>query len=420
MGVKFIPENIESEIRDLLTFCNNYKIEYDFEHGYVFDEDYDYADEDEDEDIIINDEIEFNLYLPRSDYEECNFTLGEVLEMAREAKNCIKVDEYGFIGKKLALVRIDSFRREVLTRITDENPHVTSLTEIIDDQEYEINIVEGITSYGLALAIEKKYNKYTPPVDYNDMFIEIRAESDLNHDIINSLVQAYMFEIRSTLKVEIHISPRPYYDPWEDDENEIDISSTPLKLRPLLRGKGISELIDLYNSTLPTQNAEILLLTYVKVIEYVSQSVIQKDLIASTLTKLSSRRALSPDATYILELNKIFDNHRNNKKDHQAIKLTIETCCDIHEIVPSAPQFLKVTNRLTLDSKEDVKQKAIEEVASAISQTRNMFAHAKTNYDFKGMECPAEQLHEFAECVDILAQQIIRWFAREHEDNRVV
>lgn len=420
MGVKFIPESIESEIRDLMTFCNNYKIEYDFEHGYVFDEDYDFTDEDEDVDIIINDEIKFNWYLPRSDYEESNFTLGEVLEIAREAKNCIKVDENGFIGKKLALVRIDSYHRELLTRITDENPHATTINEVIDDQEYEINIVEGLTSYGVALTIEKAYNKYTPPVDYDDMFIEIRAESDLNPDIIESLIQAYMFELKSTLKIEIHKSPRPYYDPWEEDEDELDISSTPLKLRPLLRGKGISELLELYNSTLSTQNAEILLLTYVKVIEYVSQTVVQKDLIASTLTKLSSPRALAPDATYILELSKTFDNYRNNKKDQQAIRLTIETCCDIQEIVPYSPKFLKATRRLTLDSKQDDKQRAIEEVATSISHTRNMFAHAKTNYDLKGMECPEDQLQDFAECVDILAQQIIRWFAREHEDNRVV
>ncbi len=49
-----------------------------------------------------------------------------------------------------------------------------------------------------------------------------------------------------------------------------------------------------------------------------------------------------------------------------------------------------------------------------------MFAHAKTNYQAKGDECPQDQLHDFAKFVDVIAQQIIRWFSRQHEDTRLV
>lgn len=61
-----------------------------------------------------------------------------------------------------------------------------------------------------------------------------------------------------------------------------------------------------------------------------------------------------------------------------------------------------------MDSKPDDIQKAFDEVANTISNTRNMLAHAKTNYEKKGKECPEEQLDDFAKCLDILAQQIVR------------
>jgi hypothetical protein len=49
-----------------------------------------------------------------------------------------------------------------------------------------------------------------------------------------------------------------------------------------------------------------------------------------------------------------------------------------------------------------------------------MFAHAKTNYDLKGDECPMGDLQEFSNLMDIISQQIIRWFSRQQEDTRII
>lgn len=49
-----------------------------------------------------------------------------------------------------------------------------------------------------------------------------------------------------------------------------------------------------------------------------------------------------------------------------------------------------------------------------------MYAHAKTNYDLKGDECPSEQAYEFSHLMDIISQQIIRWFSRQQEDLRII
>lgn len=408
MAVKFIPEELKEEIKQLMDFFDEHEIDHNFEY---LSNDY----EEKGEDTFIDEDTVIQVWLPRGEYEDGSIAIGEVIEMVGEALKPRKMDEYKFIGKRLALFRIDSYSRELLNRAAYEIPTVT---ETIEDQEYKLKIISGLTSYGVKLVIDKMYSKYVPPVVFDDVFIEVSSEDKLDEEVLESLVEAYLFEIKSTLGIEVHPSPRIFSDPWE--EEEFELKAKPSRLRPLLLGKGVPELIKLYNSSLATQNAEILILTYTKVIEYVSQTVIQQDLIRSVSKKLSSHKALTPDANYILELSKTFEGNRNHKKDHLAIKLTVETCCDLLEIVSIAPQFLNFTKKLTMDSKPEDLQKAFDEVANAISNTRNMFAHAKTNYEKKGKECPEDQLDDFAKCLDIIAQQIIRWFAREHEDNRVV
>ncbi|WDQ32185.1 hypothetical protein PTQ21_28030 [Paenibacillus marchantiae] len=126
----------------------------------------------------------------------------------------------------------------------------------------------------------------------------------------------------------------------------------------------------------------------------------------SITKKLYSPRALNPDSSFILELEKLYDEHRNYSKDHHAIKLTVQTCYDISDIELIAPRFLK--------------KLSLETLASAISDTRNMIAHAKTNYRYKGHECPVDDMERFAQCLKVVANQTIRWFARQHEDGRIV
>jgi len=406
MAVRFVSEEFKQEVSELLKFFNDYGIEHNFEY---LSDDYEEDDEEDVEDLIIDENYVLPTWFPHSDYEE-EHTIGELLDVIYGARKIIDFDEYKLISKRVALFYIDSQIQEL---IYGAGLDIPTITEVIDDQEYTINIVNGLTSYGIKLIIDDLFNKYVPPVDESDFFIEISAEDTIDVKIIESLLDAYLFELKSTLNISIHLSSRM-------SEDKTVYRTDTRRLRPLLRGKGVHELLKLYNSSLSSSNYEILVLTYTKVIEYVSQTVIQQDLINSATKKLFSPRALNPDANYILELGKIFEGNRNNQKDYFAIKLTIETCCDLNEIATEAPPFLKFTRKLNKHSKNDDKVKAFEEVANAISNTRNMFSHAKTNYEKKGMECPTDQLEGFTECLDILAQQVIRWFAKENEDNRVI
>lgn len=414
MSIKFIPEKLKDEAEELFTFFEEYNITANDE----FDlESYFYTGEDTDQDVFVDRQIQFSFYFDsgNNEYENHNVSLERLLDVVSEAKKRKTIDDYKFIGDKVALIPIDSHDDSIL-KARYQAPDI--VTQYIKNKKYTIEIVEDITSYGMSLIIEDLYTEYIPAFNYEDIFIEIRCDDGIDETVIDDLAQAYLFELKSSFKLNIHTSQRVI--PELTDTNDEEDDDIPSRARPLLEGKGIRELLQIYNSTLSTADAEILMLNYTKVIEYVSQTVIQQELIEEALKKLASPKALKPDAEYILELGKVFEDYRNNKKEYQAIKLTVQTCCDISEILSIAPPFLKATKRLVSANTPDNKQKAIEEISTAINNTRNMFAHAKTNYEKKGMECPKEQLYEFVMCVDILAQQVIRWFDNQREENRVV
>lgn len=219
-----------------------------------------------------------------------------------------------------------------------------------DEATYNTDIVWGLNSFNFKLAEEGKYNKYVPPYLAEDMFLKLECDKGINIGLINEIFDAYFFELKTSLDIEIKTEPW-VYEIWEYDEDELSEQLKEINLRPLLQGRGIKELLNIYKSAFHTSYPEQQILAFSRVIEYVSQTVIRKDLIEKTLTKLSSKRALTPDSTYILELGKIFDDHRDLGKDYQAFKITIESCCDIYELVGIAPKYLKETKKLHLKVK---------------------------------------------------------------------
>ncbi|EKN69282.1 hypothetical protein BABA_10481 [Neobacillus bataviensis LMG 21833] len=408
MKFKFEPAGLKQEIKDLLKFCEEHEIDCYFD-GEEFSE---IDDNDGDDEFLFNYELDTQVYLPRVDYDIEPSPLSHILEIMDEAKGSRLIDDSKLISGNKALIRISTDKPSVLYDLNDISTEI-----IISDKKFEIDMINGITSFHIKLTIENMYNKYVPPYDDNDLFIQIISNQQIEEKDLNIIFDSYSFELKSTLNLEIDESPW-VYELLDDDDNE-DLDKS-IKLRPLLYGKGVPELLALYNSSNTNSLPEQRILVYCRVIEYVSQTVIRKDLIEKTVTKLSSSRVLTPDANYVLELGRIFEDHRSLKKDYLAFKITIGTCCDLYELVNYAPKFLKKTNKIRLESNNDEQQKALDEIASSISSTRNMFAHAKTNYELKGDECPPDQLFEFSLLIDKVAQQVIRWFARQHEDTRII
>ncbi|QOV11042.1 hypothetical protein [Viridibacillus arvi] len=402
-------EKLKNEFKDMKVFCEENDIDIYYNNLSIIEE------EEESFQNIINAESEVKIYLPRDAVDDtCD--LYTLIEMVNESKKGYFLNDYTFVSEKISYIRIGTSHVNFQYSGLSEMNFRTNIT--FEGIAYNVDIVSGVNSFNFKLAEEGKYNKYVPAYLEEDIFIEIESDENIDVKLLDVIFDSYFFELKTTYDLDIR--PMPWeYELWDFVEEVYDETEN-VNLRPLLQGRGIKELLKIYKSAFHTSYPEQQILSFSRAIEYVSQTVISKDLIEKTMTKLSSKRALSPDSTYILELGKIFDEHRDLGKDYQAFKITIETCCDIFELVRYAPSFLKKTNKVTLESKTDTIQQAFAEIVNSVTATRNMFAHAKTNYKSKGVECPEDQLEEFSKLMDIIAQQTIRWFAVQKEENRIV
>ncbi|WP_440117606.1 hypothetical protein [Paenibacillus sp. QZ-Y1] len=406
--LRFIDDELKTQTYELLSFFEKNRIEFEF---YDLDNPEDYE-----EDIIIDLESKMNFGLPHcEDYAER--TLGEVLTIIEEVKDSKIVDDYIYISPRRLLIRVDSLNREKIIALeeTVEGVFNTSLT--VDNQTLLFDLVKEQTNFAIVVTVMNNYDKYFPPVLYEDLFIEITSERQITEELIEELSQAYMFELSSSLNIKLFYSPRPVYF---ELEYELQEGEEKARLRPLVARRGNKELYQIYNSCASIEDPEILVLMYTKVIEYVSQTVVRRELLDSVMTKLYSPKTLSPDAGYVLELEKLFDELGNFKKDKEAIRITIEVCCDVLELKEFAPKYLKNLSRINLKSTREERKHALLELSNAVSDTRNMIAHAKTNYKNKGYECPKSEMKEFSNCLKILSDQVIRWFSRQHDDSKVI
>ncbi|OMD27634.1 hypothetical protein [Paenibacillus odorifer] len=408
MGISFASTELETMVRRVLSFCHLHHIEFEF---------YDIDDSDfyEDKEIIISSNSEITISLPQTEEYHDPLTIEELDCLIDTANSTTIIDEYKLFSPTYSLISIGC-----------DNPKMynTQLSDFFIEQQWGgkevlLKFKRGFCCYSLKLTTEKLFDRNFPPVAHEDLFIEITSQQQLSARECDEIIEAFIFECATTLGLNLYLFPRPTTLQYWNDESEGDFPPHD-RLRPLIHGKGMYEVLHIYNSCNQIHDPEFLILNYTKVIEYVSQTVLRKEMLDVVTRKLYSPKTLNPDANYILDLEKLFVEQRNNQKDNQAIKLTISTCCDIMDVVSLAPDYLKRIKKLTLSSSRDERANCLEELAAAISDTRNMIAHAKTNYNMKGKECPGEQLHDFAACLKIVSSQTIRWFSRQHEDSRII
>ena len=287
-----------------------------------------------------------------------------------------------------------------------------------DSASITCSLIKGFSLFGVKIAIEGAYEKYHPPVLNEDLFVEIKFDKSISKAIEENIFEAYLFELNSSLNIVIQKSPRAYIDDsWPDEDDEF---IPDCRLRPLILGKGITELLSLYNKAVVAQDLSVQILYFTKAVEYVSQTVIRKQANTAIRSKLLSSRALNPDAEFIAELEAVVEGQRIYKKDRESIRQTIAECCDAGELSSKAPPFLKELRKVTVESNEQEVTKALGRLSQSLYATRNQIAHAKANYTLSGDECPTEELRAFTECIRVATQQVIHWYQFSHESMRLM
>jgi hypothetical protein len=194
-----------------------------------------------------------------------------------------------------------------------------------------------------------------------------------------------------------------------------------MRLRPLIGGPGVESLLRLYEGAIGrVGDGEQHFVGFIKVIEYVSATVVNTERNAQIRRRLLSPKALTPDAGFIRDLSQLFESLRNFKKDAEALRLAIETCCDAVQLAQHAPPHLRQLASIVETSKEGDRKKALDALSATFSATRNMFSHAKANYTLTGDECPEGELAQLTKCARVAAQQCARWFAHSDLSLRII
>lgn len=427
----FEPSEFELELKNALEgFAKKYDIGFPCIEGDFIDptdEDFDPSDYD---DMIITPQSKCMISLPRviNNYE---LSYQQFIDILLEAQQAKLVDNTEVWSSKRYLLRVDAKYNETMSLLDrhfyyQEREGLYKIfehVEIIDGYECTCCLVRGLTIFGIIIASEGDWDKYFPPITETECFIEVSFPEGKSESMVRNIAEAYIFELSTSYNLHLTKSPRPTldgHDYWDKDGDENEIPPEPLSLRPLLIGKGIHGVIELFNRAKSIDNPDIALLFYVKVIEYVSPTIIRQNLMTTVQNKLASPRVMNPDASFILELDCIFQENRIYKKDKESIALTIEQCCDIDELKRIAPPFLKKLAMIKDDSIKSEKEAATREFANALYATRNSIAHAKANYEPTGEECPESQMPQFVECAELAAQQVVRWFGRSPEHIRVL
>lgn len=400
--ISFVSEKLKEEVIELLNFYKEKRI-----HHYFYEmEEWDIHEEDL---IIDYDEIfEFSLSYDVDDHE---INLKEAIDI----KNSIldsKLDGHIYRGKNKFIMRVASSDIQCdLYTYEMKIPYDMKTMFIYKGKKYYIDLIDRSVEYAMAVYLSDEYDKYMPPTLMGeDLFIHIYCEDGLDENI-DAIIERYIFEVDSVFGIRLFSSPRPVIDYYEDeDDNDTNYNR---KIINTEVNDNLIEILSIFNKASNIESIESKILNYTRVIEYASQTGIKKDLFESVLNKLSSDRVYNPDSDYIIELEQIFKDNNKYSKDSEAIKITVEQCCDAMNLKSHAPEFLKKINKLKIDSKKSEQSEALEELGKAIADTRNMFSHAKTNYTKKGMECPKEQLFKFGEFMKAVANQVIRWYARQ-------
>lgn len=353
--------------------------------------------------------------------DDCEISYAKLEEFYNNLINEEKTEDLYVLFNSKCLYRIDCHDSEFIdTLLSENNSSIESSRFEFKSDQYEINFGVGISELNFIDKIHGNYSKYYPPYEDTDIYISLNGNGveKLEKKELIGIVEAYLFQIKCSYDIDVFLSPRENGEYEFLYEEGIQLINP---MRPLLLGDGIFDVLSLFNIASQTADLNTKVINYTKILEYISLTVVNGNLIDKVMNKLRSKRVFSPDSNYIVEMGDIFlSNDKISKNDGALIKEVITNCCDVFELKNAAPQYMKKISKLDKGTKDEQKVEALNEVADYIVNTRNRVSHSKPNYQGRGkISANDEQLSELLELLKMICEQSIRWFGNIPEKDRV-
>lgn len=364
------------------------------------------------DDIIITNSYEFDFTLDYTDSTDA-LSVDKLIKLNFDLENIIVSNESECLTKDKYFLRamLKYNESELANSFFYDRPDTSyPLESIFNDIEISCSIKTGVTIFNLLVAKNLYFDKYSPPADPDECFIQVEFSTPIDIQPARAMAYAYLFELSSNLNLIFEPTPRPKAGNSEFDD---EVNSGAVRLRPLLLGKGLFELESLFIRADFLDDNDFKALTYIKILEYISQTTVRKETNERIISKLYDNNALRPDATFVLELQNIFTELQKYNHDKESISATIRTCCKYNELKSLLTDFFI---KKIAKSKD---QEPIDTISKIIVLTRNNIAHAKVNYKKTGYECPKEEMHTLCTVLKKISYQAIRWFSLQGEDIRI-
>jgi len=374
-----------------------------------FTEEFKYGFEDEIDDFEFN-ETEGTLTFGFPNTEEAmEFNIDEMFEYVKECKSMHVQPQEGVVTTKKRYFQLVKEADEITFAVIYFN-HVIKVTYL---EDISISLTNKHFLIGCAALKTNSYQEdYQDPLSYTAVEILYKDQNKrLDNDQSSKLVDSFLFELADSHELNFN---KIMFFKYDDSENEavFNIKNKEFLLKPL---ENYNDGMRLYNAALQVADPELKLLSLYKVFEYFTPIVFSLEVNEALRKKLDSRKALSPDGNFlksIFELSLGFDSRKNDK---QLMRSLFSTCLDMVELTPLLPISLR--RAVEYNAKKNILESYAQDIAETLVATRNQVAHAKSNYELTGKECPTKDIVEFNKFLKAAAAGVIRWYNRlpEHQ-----
>lgn len=372
------------------------------------------------QDKVIDNDIVINLSIDEYESEvEC--TLKEFIDIVKVALNSTITEDGICISEREIIIRVEI--KDIENPYVYENFPYFNVNFLYKDHEVNVSIEDKNSIYIMKNYFDGNYDENYPLTLIDELFMKIQVNDDyiLCEKEIYEIFNVCAYEIFKKCNYKLNITPRQlgYFD--EDDIDD-DIDDDIYEIDEKLFSNGLSEILDIFNNAEGYDNNRSIV-EYVKVIEYISATVIRKKLTEEVMSELSELNDVNLISNHIERLEKIFiNNNKNTKTDSDKIKETIIECCNVEKLAEYSPMYLKSLYNLRNigNVKEANIKSAKNDLARSISNTRNNLSHAKVNYQKKDLECPDNEKEQFVVLLRNVCIQIIEWYSKADNNIRVI
>lgn len=371
-------------------------------------------------DILPEDESVY-LIMPGED-EGISFTFEELVEFKNEISEFQVINQGRFRTKTKSyqIIKAESSDLEFyLSKISDFKQVYNGV---------KISIIESSTYVGIGCLelgsyhddFGSGYQSYlTIEICYSDKSKKISIKEE------TELIYSYLYEIADSTGFVFHLSKvNEYNSELEDKINDliyaesegVETDEEEINLKPLLE---FNEGMRLFVAALQTTDEELKLLNFYKILEYFAPIVINIESYNLLAKKLDSPKVLNPNRSFLKSIFDLVNSTNQRFRDEDLIKSVFNTCFDLVDIFNYLPQSIKSKVLGIIKEKEisynldnNKLQSASNIIGSTLYSTRNMVAHAKSNYIPTGNECPKNEISQLNVFLKETTARTIRWYTK--------